>query len=225
MNDNDYYVPRLFEFLKELGANNNREWFAAHKPLYTELRAQWEDDINRLIGYMASWEPRLAHLTARDCVYRIYRDIRFSPDKTPFKTYFSAAFSPYGKMTQRACYYLHFDPTAEGGLYGGMWCPDSAMLRKIRKAIVDNIEEFEEIVHTPALVKAFPKWCGSTLKTVPKGYDRNHPQAKYLRMKDYGRFCHITPGQFSDPSWPEMAAERFSKIAPFIEFLNYSLDE
>lgn len=224
MSDN-YYVPRLFEFLKELAANNNREWFAANKSLYTELRGLWEEDINRLIGYMASWDPRMAHLTAKNCVYRIYRDLRFSQDKTPFKTFFSAAFSHYGKMTHRACYYLHFDPTVEAGLYGGMWCPDSAMLRKIRKAIVDNIEEFEEIVDNQALQDAFPQWCGSMLKTVPKGYDRKHPQAQYLRMKDYGRFAPVTVREFSDPSWPEMAAERFSKISPFIEFLNYSLDE
>ncbi|MBD5211307.1 MAG: DUF2461 domain-containing protein [Bacteroidales bacterium] len=224
MNDG-YYVPRLFEFLKELAAHNNREWFAEHKALYTELRARWEEDVTRLIGYMAAWEPRMAHMTARDCVYRIYRDIRFSPDKTPFKTYMSAGLGPYGKKSSRAGYYLHFDPSAEGGLYGGLWCPDSAMLRKMRKAIVDNIEEFESIVENPALQQAFPQWCGSALKTVPKGYDRNHPQAQYLRMKDYGRFSRVTAREFSDPSWPEMAAERFSKLAPFIEFINYSLDE
>ncbi|MDE6346296.1 MAG: DUF2461 domain-containing protein [Muribaculaceae bacterium] len=219
------YVPRLYEFLGQLAANNNREWFAAHKPLYTELRQLWEEDINRLIGYMSAWEPRLSHLTAKTSAYRIYRDTRFSPDKTPFKTYFSAAFSPYGKSTRRACYYLHMDGADESGLYGGMWCPDSAMLRKIRSAIVDNIEEFEGIVNSPSLQSAFPQWYGATLKTVPKGYDRNHPQAHYLRMKDYGRFAPVAPELFFDPSWPEIVAERFSRISPFIEFLNYSLDE
>lgn len=221
----EYYVPRLYEFLRQLAANNNREWFAANKPLYLELRQQWEADVDRLIAYMSAWEPRLSHLTAKTAAYRIYRDIRFSPDKSPFKTYFSAAFSQYGKSTHRACYYLHFDGTDEGGLYGGLWCPDSGMLRKLRRAIVDNIEEFEGIVNAPALQEAFPQWYGATLKTVPKGYDRDHPQAHYLRMKEYGRFAPIAPMQFCDPAWPEIVAERFSKVRPLVEFLNYSLDE
>lgn len=222
---NTNYVPRLYDFFRQLAANNNREWFAAHKPLYLELRQLWEADIDRLIGYMSAWEPRLSHLTAKTTAYRIYRDTRFSPDKTPFKTYFSAAFSQYGKSTHRACYYLHMDGASENGLYGGMWCPDSDMLRKIRKAIVDNIEEFEEIVNAPSMREAFPQWVGATLKTVPKGYDRNHPLAHYLRMKDYGRFAPLSPETFFDPSWPEIVAERFGKVKPFVEFLNYSLDE
>lgn len=222
---NTYYVPRLYEFFRQLAANNNREWFAAHKSEYMELRKLWEADIDRLIGYMSVWEPRFSHLKAKDAVYRIYRDIRFSPDKTPYKTFFSAAFSQYGKSTHRACYYLHFDGTDEGGLYGGVWCPDSAMLRKLRKAIVDNVEEFEEIVNNPELNTIYPDWYGERLKTIPKGYDRNHPQAAYLRLKEYGRFGPVPPSQFCDPSWPDMVADKFRVIKPLVEFLNYSLDE
>lgn len=225
MMDGKYYMPELFEFLRQLAANNNREWFAANKPRYAELRKLWEEDIDRLIGHMSVWEPRLSHLTAKSTAYRIYRDIRFSPDKTPFKTYFSAAFSQYGKSTHRASYYLHIDGSEEAGVYGGMWCPDSSMLRTIRKAIVDNIEEFEDIVNDRVLQEEFPQWCGQSLKTVPNGYDRNHPQAAYLRLKDYGRFGHVDKSVFCDPSWPEIVAEKFSAIRPFVEFLNYSLDE
>lgn len=219
------YVPELFEFLQQLSANNNRPWFAEHKPEYLRLRQLWEADIDRLIGYMSQWEPRLSHLTAKTTAYRIYRDIRFSPDKTPFKTFFSACFSQYGKSTHRACYYLHMDGTVEGGVYGGVWCPDSNMLRKLRKAIVDNIEEFEGIVNNPELKKVYPDWYGERLKTIPKGYDRNHPQAEYLRLKEYGRFAPVSPKTFYDPSWPEIISEKFHIIQPLIEFLNYSLDE
>lgn len=224
-NASGYYMPHLYAFLHELAANNNREWFAANKERYDDLRRCWENDVNTLIGCMASWEPRLAHLTAKTTAYRIYRDIRFSPDKTPFKTYFSAAFSQYGKSTHRACYYLHIDGAGESGLYGGMWAPDSAMLSKVRKAIVDNIEEFEDIVNDPQLKAAYPGWYGQKLKTVPKGYDRGHPYAHYLRLKDFGRFAPLDPVAFCDPAWPEMAAEKFRIIYPLVEFLNYSLDE
>lgn len=222
---NTNYVPQLYAFLNQLAANNNREWFADHKQEYLELRALWETDINRLIGYMSEWEPRLSHLTAKTSAYRIYRDIRFSPDKTPFKTHFSAAFSQYGKSTHRACYYLHMDPTAESGVYGGLWCPDSQMLRKLRKAIVDNVEEFESIINNPELEKVYPGWYGGRLKTVPKGYDRNHPLAEYLRLKEYGRFAPVAPKVFYDPAWPEIISGKFHVIRSLIEFLNYSIDE
>ena len=117
------------------------------------------------------------------------------------------------------------DNSPQSGIYGGLWCPDSAMLRKIRRAIVDNIEEFEDIVNSPDLISTFPDWCGESLKTVPKGYDRNHPLAHYIRLKDFARFAHIPRQQFLDPDWPEIIAEKFSKIAPLIQFLNYSISE
>ena len=83
-----YYISRLYDFLRELQANNNREWFAAHKEEYDSLRSLWLDDVDRLIGLMSQWEPQLRALKAKDCVYRIYRDTRFSTDKPPDKVYF-----------------------------------------------------------------------------------------------------------------------------------------
>lgn len=222
---NEYYISQLFEFLQQLAANNNRQWFAENKSQYIELRQLWENDIDRLIAYMSTWDSRLSHLSAKTTAYRIYRDIRFSPDKSPFKTHFGAAFSPYGKSTHRAALYLHMDNSPQSGIYGGLWCPDSSMLRKIRRAIVDNIEEFEDIVNSPDLISTFPDWCGESLKTVPKGYDRNHPLAHYIRLKDFARFAHIPRQQFLNPDWPEIIAEKFSKIAPLIQFLNYSISE
>lgn len=223
------YVPDLYDFLAELSRNNTREWFHAHRDKYEQLRSLWEDDIQRLINDMSSWEPRLKYQTPKTTAYRIYRDTRFSLDKTPLKTFFSAAFSHYGKSTHRAAYYLQMGPSLsdsmESGLYGGMWCPDTPMLQKVRKAIIDNIEEFEGIISDSRLCRFYPKWVGQQLKTVPKGYDRNHPQAALLRLKDYGRFCQCDMEFFSDPDWPLAVSERFSLLQPLVEFLNYSIDE
>lgn len=224
------YMPELYRFLEELGTNNNRDWFKANKPRYEELRELWLADVDRMIAAMAEWWPQLRGVTARQCAYRIYRDTRFSLDKTPLKTYFSAGISPAGRATHSAGFYLHcgpeaFDANIDSGLYGGIWCPASPELKKLRKAIVDNIEEFEEILAEPNLQKYFPQWCGETLKTVPKGYDRNHPQAALLRRKDYGRFRHEPLSFFADPSWPEKSAELFSYLFPLLRFLDYSLKE
>lgn len=222
-----YYTQELYEFLRTLSENNNREWFAENRDTYERLRTLWLNDIDRLISAMAQWEPRLASQSAKNSVYRIYRDTRFSLDKTPYKTYFSALISPWGKTTSRAGYYIEFGfPNSyDQGLYGGLWCIESPMLKKMRHAIVDNIEEWEEIVTNPDMEREFPGWCSSTIKTIPKGWDRNHPQAEYLRMTNYGKYHPCTPEFYFSPDWPERAAELFSHLRPFIDFLNYSLDE
>lgn len=222
----NYYVYRLYDFLEQLARNNNREWFKAHKPEFDELRALWLDDIDRLIAHMTAWEPSMATQTAKTCAYRIYRDTRFSEDKTPYKTYMSAIFSGAGRHAHRACYYLQMDiRPEESGLYGGLWCPDAAMLRKLRRAIVDNSEEFEGIINVPELSRLYPGWIGSSLKTVPKGYEKDHPLAHLLRLKDYGK-AHLCDRRFfTDPAWPERSAELFRALKPLNDFLNYSLDE
>lgn len=219
------YIPRLYDFLRRVAVNNNREWFHANKTEYDELRAAWLEDIERLIALMTSWEPSLASQNARSAAYRFYRDTRFSQDKSPYKTYFSAAFSPFGRSTHRACYYLDMGIRPEAGFYGGLWCPDSAMLRKLRAAIVDNIEEFEEILADKELSRYYPGWIGETLKTVPKGWERNHPQAHLLRLKDYGKYSPADERFFAAPDWVERASERFQILRPLIDFFNYSLDE
>ena len=225
-----YYTLQLFDFLRQVAANNNREWFLRHKCEYDELRALWLNDLDRLLKLMTQWEPQLATQTAKTCAYRFYRDTRFSQDKSPYKTFFSAAIGPKGRKTHRAGYYLHMGLDEENlwggsGLYGGLWCPDSPMLQKMRHAIVDNIEEFDDIINNPEFLKHYPSWIGDSLKNVPKGWDKDHPQAALLRLKEYGRLCSCKEQFFRDPAWVEIAAERFSLLKPLVDFINYSLDE
>ena len=111
------------------------------------------------------------------------------------------------------------------GLYGGLYCPPQPVLTKLRHAIVDNIEEFTEIITAPELVKAYPGWVGERLKTIPKGWDRNHPQAELLRLADYGKFKAEGRRWWTDPSWPERTSEALRPLKPLVDFLNYSIDE
>lgn len=216
-----YYIPRLLEFLRRLSENNNRDWFREHKAEYDELRALWLADLQVMIDRMAVWEPGVARFTASQCAYRIYRDTRFSLDKTPFKVYFSAAVSPYGRHIERAGYYLQMDiRPGESGLYAGIWHPESATLKKLRHAVVDNIEEFEEVSAVDGA-----QWCGDRLKSAPQGWQKNHPNLEYLRMKDYGKLFQLDEAFFCDQSWPEKAADMFSRLKPFVDFLNYSIEE
>lgn len=224
------YIPELYQFLTELHDNNNRDWFRANRQRFDELRELWLADVDRLIARIAEWNPAMASQTARSAAYRIYRDTRFSTDKTPYKTYFSAALCPAGRTAPLAAYYLQTGPDFDGcyvesGIYGGLWNPDAATLRKMRHAIVDNIEEWEEIVHAKEVERLYPGWCGDTLKTIPKGWDRDHPQAFYLRMKSYGKFRRLDQRFFSDPDWPELAADMLRPLQPMLDFINYTITE
>lgn len=220
------YIHDLWSFLRRLNDNNNRPWFQEHKAEYEQLRNLWLADIDRLISLMAEWDTGLRSQSARTAAYRIYRDIRFSPDKTPYKPYFAASISRYGRKAHMPGYYIHMGPHVMTGIYAGMWMPDSEMLRKIRNAIVNNIEEFEAIIHEPEMLRYFPDWLGESLKTIPKGWDKNHPNADLLRLKEYGRWMPLDENFFADnPDWPEILAQRFRLLRPLIDFLAYSLEE
>ena len=214
----------LFSYLERLAKNNNRPWFMAHKPEFDELRERWYADIDRLIAAASEWEPAYRWFTGKEATFRIYRDTRFSHDKTPYKTYFSAALSPRGKNSDMAGFYLSAG-VEESGIYGGIWAPDSNALRKMRRAIVDNIEEFEEIITEPKMLELYPGWAGETLKTIPKGWPKDHPQAPLLRLLHYGREHQVDRKFFSDPSWPERAAEIMRPLKPLVDFINYTLFE
>lgn len=214
----------LFEFLSALSENNNRPWFQAHKAEFDELRAEWYADIDRLVAACSEWEPAYRWLNGKDCSFRIYRDTRFSLDKTPYKTYFSAGLSPRGKSSEMAGFYISAG-IGDCGIYGGLWAPEAAVLKKMRRAMVDNIEEFEAILSEPHLKGFYPEWWGPTLKTVPKGWPKDHPQAHLLRLLHYGRELPLSPSFFDDPSWPERAALMMKPLKPLIDFINYTLTE
>lgn len=219
-----YYTAQLFDYLDRLRRNNNREWFNAHKDEYQELRMLWIGDVQRMINAMVGWEPELAGLRADRAVYRIYRDTRFSPDKTPYKDYFSALVTPYGRHLNRASYYLHMGGE-DTGLHAGLWCPDSDMLKKLRHAIVDNIDEFQEILDDPQFAANWHGWWGEKLKTAPKGWPKDHPNIDLLRLKQYGRSHVVGEEFFLDSDWPERAADLYRTARSLVDFLNYSIDE
>ena len=227
------YIPDLYEFLEQLGRRQDREWFRASRGRYDELRSLWLNDLDRLIALIGEWWPDVKGMTARSAAYRIYRDTRFSADKSPFKSYFSAGFSRYGRSASTAHLpglYLQMGPgrfaeSVDSGLFGGVWQPSSADLRKLRRAIVDNIEEFEEITSALESSGKYHGWWGERLKTIPKGYDRNHPQAELLRLKEYGRFMPADMDYFNDPAWPEKVADDFRPLRPMLDFFTYSLEE
>lgn len=218
------FISDLLSFLNDLSRNNNREWFKGNKDKYDDLRNRWITEIERLRMRMIQWEPELARQPLKDCFYRIYRDVRFKQDKTPYKTHFSVCFSPYGRKTDYAAYYFQIG-TDESGVYGGIWCADNQMVKKLRKAISDNEEEFGKIADQ---LFAHPEFSlvGEQLKTAPKGFSTDDPMIKYLRYKELGIWGEISAEKLAkQKDWTETVSEMFRLLKPITDFINYSFDE
>lgn len=148
----------LFDFFDRLAVNNNRPWFMEHKAEYDDLRARWIQGVGGIIAALSDEWPEVRWLDPARATYRIYRDVRFSGDKTPYKTHLSSSIAPPAILKSHIGLYIEAGHVKDNtGIYGGMWCPDAAALRKIRKAIADNSEEWLEIVNSPEMLRIYGK--------------------------------------------------------------------
>lgn len=218
---------QLFDFFDRLAANNNRPWFNDHKDEYLAIRAAWIAGIQRTIAALAEDWPEVRYLDAARSTYRIYRDIRFSNDKTPFKTHISSTITPPALLRSHAGMYIEAGADRSStGVYAGIWCPDTPTLRKLRRDIVDNGEEWLEAVTAPDLVALYGSdWYGSRLKTAPKGYSPDHEMIEYLRLKDFGKYATLDRSFFAGDDWPERLAGVIRPAIPLVRFIIYSMTE
>lgn len=217
-------VSIIFQFLKELAANNNREWFNSHREQYEAARGEFEELLTALIARISAFDESIRHVRATDCTYRIYRDTRFSQDKTPYKTHLGGYINAKGKKSFHCGYYVHLEP---GGsmLAGGSYCLPSPLLRAIRQAVYDNMDEYRSIVEDPAFSRYFPVVGEEFLKTAPKGFPRDYPYLKYLQCKDYTVFCRRPDEFFQQPSFLDEAEAAFRQMKRFSDFINYTIDD
>lgn len=214
----------IFQFLRELRQNNNRPWFQENKGRYDVLRAAFIDEVQQLIQKIAVFEPEIAGLEAKDCIYRIYRDTRFSPDKTPYKNHFSAYIVRGGRGSWRSGYYFHLEPD-NSMLSGGVWCPDPKLLKKLRQDIYENIDEFTGILENPEFKAVYPGLIGDTLKRMPVGFPADSPYGDILKHKDFCVYCQRPDRFYFETDWMNQAADIFKLLKPFNDFLNYTVDE
>lgn len=216
-------MREIYRFLEELKQNNNREWFNANKDWYLTVKAEHEAFVNRLIPALAKVDPEVDGLTAKDCIFRIYRDVRFSPNKEPYKTHIGAYMVKGGKKSPRAGYYVHIEP-GNSLLSGGIWCPEPSLLKALRKDVYDNIDEFTGIVRD----KKFQKYYtldGEKLKTVPQPFPKDFPEGEMLKYKSYTVTNNIPDTFLERADAIEQIVERFALMQPFNRFLNYTVEE
>lgn len=212
-------IREILAFLRQLAINNDRTWFKARKDQFDALRGPWEQDMQRLIGLVADFDPQARGLNVKDSVYRIYRDTRFSHDKRPYKNYFSGVIGRGGRHTVQSCYYAHFG-VEDLMLCGGIWWPEKQIIDQLRGLIDAEPEEFLSIINKPDLTSRY-QWISRSLKMIPKGYPKDHPMARFLKMKEYLLVKNLYESYFDCDDWVERVAGDLQPLKPLNDFLNY----
>lgn len=209
-------------FLRKLCVNNNKEWFDANRDVYKACKEEFETYVEQLIAEISMFDQSVAGLKAKDCTYRINRDIRFSPDKTPYKTHMGAFIAPGGKSSFSAGYYLHIEPDSSM-IAGGIYLPPSDVLLKIRTGIYNQPQIFSSIVNNNDFKKFFSGIDGDTLKTAPKGFSKEFEYIDLLRFKSY-TVSHMVPDEVIENNQIQsLTIEGFRLMKDFNSFLNSSL--
>lgn len=211
------------DFLAAVAENNNREWFAEHKELYEDARADVISFVEALIPLLADTDPTFPLETqAKKCVMRIYRDVRFSKNKAPYKNNFGISFKQNKDSSPE--YYLHLQP-GKSFFAAGYWMPEAAHLKSIREEIDYNTSEFLEIIEEPEFNRLFKLSTEDTLKKAPKGYDVGHPQIELLKLKSYIATFPITDKELLKPTINNQLKQAFTGIYPFVQFLKKAIVE
>ncbi len=213
------------DFLKKLSKNNNKEWFDKNRPAYELVKKDMQQFTDALIKEIAQFDTAVAHLTAKDCTFRINRDVRFSKNKDPYKNNIGAYISESGKKGNKAGYYVHIQPNGESFLAGGIYMPDGAMLAKIRQEIDYNTEDFKKIVFSKNFTKTFGGLSGEKVKTAPKGYDKAHPEIELLKYKSYIAWHKLKDSDVTDKNFLKHTAKVFKEVYALNQFLNNAIAE
>ncbi len=212
-------------FLRTLRSNNNREWFNANKDLYLAAKADAEQLAMELVAGIGEFDSSIGLLEPKDCMFRIYRDARFSHDKSPYKTNLGVVVQRGGKKTPYGCYYVHVEP-GTCFLSGGIYMPIPETLKAIRQSIDASWEEFEAIVKE----KNFKKYFGgivdeNRLVKVPQGFDKTSPAAEFLKQKDFYVTRAVADEELYSPTFLKQTIQAFKSLKPLNDFFNAAIDD
>lgn len=219
-------MQNVIDFLNDLRDNNNRDWFEQNRQRYVSVNEEFAHFTGQLIDGISKFDPAISGLLPKDCLYRIYRDTRFSPNKIPYKTHMAAYICQKGKKSEYAGYYFHVE--AEGVNYigshllsAGLYCLQPNIIKSVRDEILDNGAQFVETVQR---AKGFSLDQNSRLQRVPKGYPKDSEYAEYLKMKDFSLFKPVDDAFMLSPKLLENTLAEFRKTVEFNVLLNRAVE-
>lgn len=219
-------MKKTVDFLEQLDRNNNREWFNANKGLYKGAYAEFVEFADRLIEGISEFDSSVRGQKGKDCVYRIYRDTRFSADKTPYKTHFGCFIVPHGKRSGYAGYYVHIEPT-ENGMLGcsmlatGLVMPEPPILKSIREEILDYGDEITQIVENS---DGFRFSMDNSLKRTPVGFPKDSKYDHLLRLRDHFIEKSLSREELLSEDLIARSVEAFRTTKPYLDHLNRAID-
>lgn len=228
-------TKKIFSFLRDVAAHNDRTWFASHRDEYEEARRTFEEGVAEAIARISSFDPSVSHITVKDATYRFYRDTRFSPDKSPYKRHLGAYIAAHGKKSLHGGYYIHLEPHQSMLSVGNYYLP-TPILTACRNEIMGNEEEWLRRVEN----KEFRHWFGADatatwgdpqgfglerLKTCPSGFPKDYAHLDYLRQKDYCAWHRVSDDFFARPDWIDEMETIFRAGKPMMDFVNAVIDD
>ena len=221
-------MKAIITYLRQLQANNNREWFNAHKDEFLKSQARFHQLVEEVIKEIAAYDPDVVGLTAKDCTYRIYRDVRFSADKSPYKCHFGAFIAKGGKKAGNAGYYFHIS-TGGGDCYpychmlaAGDYCYEPEVMKILREDICYGEGDFDRIVKQADA--DFKLDTEGALKRNPKGFPADAPYSEYLRLKFYCLTAMPDDSFWEGKDLAKRIANKFASTKPFLDYINRAID-
>jgi uncharacterized protein (TIGR02453 family) len=212
----------ILDFLRELRDNNDRAWFEANKPRYEAARSAFQTIVGELLGRFEEVDD-LGGVAVKDCVFRINRDLRFSKDKTPYKTAMSALLGRGGRKSTGRNYYFHIEPDGLSMLACGLYEPSSAELGTMRKALAEDAEPFKKILAKPEFIRFFGGLAGESLKTAPQGFAKDHPEIELLRRKQFMVIHKLDDELVSSEGLLPHALTVFKAMKPFLLYIESAI--
>lgn len=216
------------KFLKDLKKNNNREWFEKNRKVYEAAKEDMAAMVNAVIAQLGRKDKTIANLAAKDCVYRINRDVRFSKNKAPYKNNMAASLISGGKKSDNAGYYIHIQPGGESFIGGGRYMVEPDQLKKIRQEIDYNWEGFSKIIHNKKFKTTYgelERGEGMSLSREPKGYEKDNPAIEYIKLKSWVAITPLTDADLTGKGLVKKITAILETLQPLIVFLNRAISD
>ncbi|QGY44464.1 TIGR02453 family protein [Maribellus comscasis] len=217
-------MKKILNYLEDLSRNNNREWFNENRGSYEESRDKMLFMTEVLINEIRKFDPEIPMLSPKDCMFRIFRDVRFSNDKRPYKTNFGSFISKGGRKGDWPGYYFHIEPKGSF-VGGGVYMPQAEPLRAIRNYVAENAQEFLDIIEDKEFKKIYPEMYDHKLKTAPKGFPKDHKYIGLLKYKSYVFSTNFDTKLLLSDSFVDYIVQSFRVLYPFNDFLNRAVDK
>jgi len=217
--------PATLKFLKGLQKNNNKPWFEKNRPAYEEAKADFAQFIQTVIDKHGKKDDSIKDLKAKDCMFRINRDVRFSKDKSPYKNNFGASINRGGKKSVYAGYYFHCQP-GEAFVGGGLWIPMPPDLKKVRQEVDYCFDEFKKIIGSKKFISVYGdliKDAETSLVKVPQGFEKDNPAAEYLKLKSFIAMKKLDDATLTSKDLVQTTLGAFETLHPLLMFLNRAL--